>query len=142
MVFLADCAKIGSPSGGPRDETPPRVEKSKPLNRSVNYNGSRIEITFDEFIKTDAISQELIVSPPFEERPEIRLRGKTLVIEWEEDIRDSTTYTFSFGESLKDLNEGNILRNYEFVFSTGGHLDSLAVLGTVVKSFDLVPHEE
>ena len=142
MVFLADCAKIGSPSGGPRDETPPRVEKSKPLNRSVNYNGSRIEITFDEFIRTDAISQELIVSPPFEERPEIRLRGKTLVIEWEEDIRDSTTYTFSFGESLKDLNEGNILRNYEFVFSTGGHLDSLAVLGTVVKSFDLVPHEE
>jgi uncharacterized protein (DUF2141 family) len=142
LIIIARCAKIGSPSGGPRDETPPRVEKSKPLNKSVNFTGSRIEITFDEYINTGEISQELIVSPPFEERPEIRLRGKTLIIEWEGEIRDSTTYTFSFGESLKDLNEGNILHNYEFVFSTGGYIDSLSIIGTVLKSFDLKPHDE
>lgn len=142
LLFIANCAKIGSPAGGPKDETPPVIEKSKPLNRSVHYKGKKFEITFDEFIRTDAISQELVISPPMEERPEIRLRGKTLVIEWEEDLRDSTTYTFSFGESIKDLNEGNVLRNFEFVFSTGGHLDSLAVLGTVLRAFNLEPHEE
>lgn len=142
LFFIANCAKIGSPEGGPRDETPPLIEKCKPLNRSVYFKGKKFEITFDEFIRTDAISQELIVSPPMEERPEIRLRGKTLIIEWEEDLRDSTTYTFSFGESIKDLNEGNVLRNFEFVFSTGGHLDSLAVLGTVLQAFNLEPHEE
>ncbi len=142
LFFIADCAKIGAPAGGPRDKTPPKIEKSKPLNKTINYKGRKIEITFDEFINTQAISQELIVSPPLEERPEIRLRGKTLVVEWQEDLHDSTTYTFSFGESIKDLNEGNVLSNFEFVFSTGGYLDSLAVMGTVLQAFDLKPHKE
>jgi hypothetical protein len=142
LLLLADCAKIGSPAGGPRDEDPPIVLKSKPLNYSVLYEGKKIEITFDEYIKTDAIGQEMVVSPPFEDRPQILLKGKTLVIQWDEELHDSTTYTFSFGESIKDLNESNVLRNFEFVFSTGGHLDTLAVIGTVLKAFDLKPHEE
>jgi hypothetical protein len=142
LLLLITCAKIGSPTGGPKDVTPPFIEKSKPLNRSIGYKGKRIEITFNEFIRPEAISQELIVSPPMEERPEIRMRGKTLVIEWQEELHDSTTYTFSFGQSIQDLNEGNVLRNYEFVFSTGDHLDSLGVLGTVLQAFDLQPHKE
>jgi hypothetical protein len=142
LLLLVTCAKIGSPTGGPKDVTPPFIEKSKPLNRSIGYKGKKIEITFDEFIRSEAISQEMIVSPPMEERPEIRMRGKTLVIEWQEELHDSTTYTFSFGESIKDLNEGNVLRNFEFVFSTGDHLDSLGVLGTVLQAFNLQPHEE
>ncbi|HEC44645.1 MAG TPA: hypothetical protein ENI20_17660 [Bacteroides sp.] len=142
LLILADCAKIGAPVGGPRDKSPPVIEKSKPLNYSVNYDDNKFEITFDEYIKTAAIGQEMVVSPPLEERPEVRLRGKTLVIEWFEELRDSTTYTFSFGESIQDLNEGNVLLNFEFVFSTGGHLDSLAVLGSVLKAFDLQPLEE
>jgi len=142
LLFIANCAKIGTPAGGAKDKTPPRVEKSKPLNRTVNFKGDKIEITFNEFINTQSISQDLVVSPPFEERPEIILKGKTLVIKWEDELKDSTTYTFSFGESIKDLNEGNILRNFEFVFSTGGYLDSLAILGTVLQAFNLEPHEE
>ena len=140
--MLASCAKIGSPAGGPRDKTPPRLEKSKPLNRAVHFDGKQIEITFDEYIKTDAIAQEMVVSPPFQERPDIRLRGMTLIIEWEEELRDSTTYTFRLGQSLKDLNEGNILRNFEFVFSTGDHLDSLGIIGTVLQAFNHKPLED
>ncbi len=142
LLFLSTCAKIGSPAGGPKDKTPPRVEKSKPLNRTVRFDGNKIEITFNEFIKTNTISQELVISPPLEERPGIRLRGKTLIIEWEEELHDSTTYTLSFGESINDLNEGNILKNFEFVFSTGDHLDSLGIIGTVLQAFDLSPPEE
>ena len=142
LLLLVTCAKISSPTGGPKDITPPVVEKTRPLNYSTGYRGKRIEITFDEFIRPAAIGQELIVSPPTEEKPEIRMRGKTLVIEWQEDLHDSTTYTFSFGESIQDLNEGNVLKNYEFVFSTGDHLDSLAVLGTALQAFNHEPHKE
>ena len=137
LVILAQCAKIGSPSGGPRDITPPVILKSKPLNRSTHFTGSRIEITFDEFINAQGMSQELVVSPPMEKRPEIRMRGKTLVIEFLDSLRQNTTYTLSFGETIKDLNEGNILRNFEFVFSTGEKLDSLGVLGMAVQAFNL-----
>ena len=97
----------------------------------------QIELTFDEYINPQGMSQELVISPPLEETPEIRMRGKTLVIDFMEDLRENTTYTLSFGETIKDLNEGNILRNFEFVFSTGEKLDSLGVLGMAVQSFDL-----
>jgi hypothetical protein len=137
LVILAKCAKIGSPSGGPRDIVPPVLLKSKPLNRSTNFTESKIELTFDEFINAQGISQELVVSPPMETNPEIRMRGKTLIIEFLEDLQENTTYTLSFGETIKDLNEGNILRNFEFVFSTGEHIDSLGVLGMAVQAFDL-----
>jgi hypothetical protein len=137
LFILAQCAKIGSPSGGPRDIAPPVLLKSKPLNRSTLFTGTQIELTFDEFINSQGMSQELVISPPMEDMPEIRMRGKTLLIEFMEDLRENTTYTLSFGETIKDLNEGNILRNFEFVFSTGGKLDSLGVLGMAVQAFNL-----
>ncbi len=137
FIILAQCAKIGSPSGGPKDIAPPVLLKSKPLNKSTQFTGTQIEFTFDEFINSQGMSQELVISPPMEETPEIRMQGKTLVIEFMEDLRENTTYTLSFGETIKDLNEGNILRNFEFVFSTGEKLDSLGVLGMAVQAFDL-----
>ena len=137
LIILAQCAKIGSPSGGPRDIAPPVILKSKPLNRSTQFTGNQIELTFDEFINAQGMSQELVISPPMVESPEIRMRGKTLVIGFEEDLRENTTYTLSFGETIKDLNEGNILRNFEFVFSTGEKLDSLGVLGMATEAFTL-----
>ena len=137
LVILAQCAKIGSPSGGPKDIAPPVLLKSQPLNRSTLFTGTKIELTFDEYINSQGMSQELVISPPMEETPEIRMRGKTLVIDFMEDLRENTTYTLSFGETIKDLNEGNILRNFEFVFSTGEKLDSLGVLGMAVQAFDL-----
>ena len=128
FIILAQCAKIGSPSGGPKDIAPPVLLKSKPLNKSTHFTGTQIEFTFDEFINSQGMSQELVISPPMEETPEIRMQGKTLIIEFMEDLRENTTYTLSFGETIKDLNEGNILRNFEFVFSTGEKIDSLGVL--------------
>jgi hypothetical protein len=136
LVILAQCAKIGAPSGGPKDIAPPVILKSKPLNKSTNFNGKHIELTFDEFINYQGMSQELVVSPPMEENPEIRMRGKTLIIEFLDELRENTTYTLSFGETIKDLNEGNIQRNFEFVFSTGEKLDSLGVLGMALQAFD------
>jgi hypothetical protein len=137
LLCLAECAKIGSPSGGPRDITPPVILKSKPLNRSTNFSDQVVELTFDEFVNPQGMSQELVVSPPLEQSPEIRMRGKTLIIEFLEDLRENTTYTLSFGETIKDLNEGNSLRNFEFVFSTGDKIDSLGVLGMAAQAFDL-----
>lgn len=116
---------------------PPVILKSKPGKRSTLFTGNKIELTCDEFINLQGMSQELVVSPPLEKPPEIRMRGKTLVIEFQEDLRENTTYTLSFGETIKDLNEGNILRNFEFVFSTGEKLDSLGILGMAVQAFNL-----
>lgn len=137
VLLIGGCAQQGAPTGGPEDVDPPVVERTSPANYSANFDARRIEITFDEYIDMGNFTQELVVSPPMETQPEIRLRKKTLIIEFEEELKDDVTYTFNFGEGIKDLNEKNVLLNYEYVFSTGETLDSLSVKGTLKNAFDL-----
>lgn len=136
-VWCWSCAQQGSPSGGPRDETPPRVVESDPPNYSVRFAEKKIQITFDEFIVLENVNQELIVSPPMEEQPEVKLKKKTIVIQFEEELKENTTYTFHFGRAIKDLHEGNELVNFEYVFSTGDILDSMSVRGILRLAEDL-----
>jgi hypothetical protein len=131
LLVCASCAQQGSPSGGPRDQDPPVVIESDPPNYSVRFEAKKILITFNEYIVLDNVNQQLIVSPPMEEKPEVKLKKKTLIIEFEEELKINTTYTFNFGLAIKDLHEGNILENFEYVFSTGDLIDSMSVRGTL-----------
>lgn len=136
------CAQQGSPSGGPRDLDPPVAVESDPPNYSTRFEAKKIQITFDEYIVLDNVNQQLIVSPPTEEQPEVKLKKKTLIIEFEEALKANTTYTFNFGIAIKDLHEGNVLENFEYVFSTGDILDSMSVRGTLKYAENLeVPDE-
>lgn len=141
-VILAGCAQQGNPVGGPKDETPPVVVNSEPENYSRLFKAEKVNITFDEYIVLDNVNQELIVSPPLEDKPVVKLKGKTLVIEIPGELHENTTYTFNFGNSIKDLHEGNKLQNFEYVFSTGETLDSLSVKGTLKYAFDQKAPEE
>ena len=136
-LFLFSCAQQGSPSGGPKDLDPPEVLESNPDNYSTNFLDKKISITFDEYLDMGNFTQELVVSPPMEEKPEVRLKSKTLIIDFEEELKKDVTYTFNFGDGIKDLNEKNILQNYEYVFSTGDYLDSLSIKGRLRNASDL-----
>lgn len=140
-LFFPRCANIVPPAGGPRDTIPPAVLSSDPPNYSTNFRGSLIQVEFDEFIQLRNINQQFIITPPQKERPEFRLRGRRLYISLESDPIPNTTYTLNFGEAIADLNEGNILRNFEFVFSTGDVIDSLNYSGIVLNAFDNTPVE-
>jgi len=142
FLLIGACAKISSPSGGPRDKEPPVILKSIPDNGARNFTGKRIIITFNEYVTLTSINEKFMISPPMEKKPDISLKGKSVVVDYEDDLRDSTTYTFNFQDAIRDLNEGNIIDNYQFVFSTGPVLDSLSVTGSVLKAFNLDPPEE
>ena len=142
VVFITDCAKVGAPMGGPSDKIPPMVVSSKPGNYRKNFKGERLEITFDEFVTIKNLSSELIVSPPLKERTTMRVRGKTFILNLNNKLRDSITYTFNFGNAITDFHEGNVLENYEFVVSTGDVLDSLTVTGRVLQAEDLQPGKD
>lgn len=136
------CAKIGSPTGGIKDESPPKVVSTKPVNSSVEFNQNRIEIEFDEFIQLKNINQELMVSPPMQIKPVARIRKKSIIVDLDEQLLDNTTYTLNFGQAIVDYHEGNMFENYEFVFSTGGYIDSLGFSGIIVNAFNLQPSKE
>jgi hypothetical protein len=137
LILYSACAKIGSVAGGPKDEDPPVVLGSEPENYSLNFSDDRIEVEFNEFLQLKNINQELVVSPPLEIQPVVRLKNKSMIIDFESELRDSTTYTLNFGLAVADNNEGNVLENYEFVFSTGDYIDSLGISGTLINAFDL-----
>jgi uncharacterized protein (DUF2141 family) len=134
---VLSCARQAAPSGGKKDITPPRIIKSVPAYGSLNFKGKKIVITFDEFLALEKVNEKFMVSPPLKKKPNIVLKGKNLNIEFLETLKDSTTYTLYFQDAIRDLNEGNAIPNYEFVFSTGNVLDSLSVTGNVYNSFNL-----
>ncbi|MDM8001558.1 MAG: Ig-like domain-containing domain, partial [Bacteroidota bacterium] len=137
MVFVLSCAKISAPTGGPKDTEPPVILKSLPENGTVEFTGKSFAITFDEFVVLDRITEKFMVSPPLAIKPEVKLKGKSLVVNWEDDLADSTTYTFYFQDAIRDNNENNPIPNYQYVFSTGPFLDSLSLTGNVFNASDL-----
>lgn len=137
MLFALSCAKISAPTGGPKDTDPPVILKSLPENGSVNFTGKTFAVTFDEFVVLDRITEKFMVSPPLATKPEVKLKGKSLIVNWEDELADSTTYTFYFQDAIRDNNENNPIPNYQYVFSTGQFLDSLSLTGNVFNASDL-----
>ena len=125
-----------TPSGGPKDLQPPQVVASEPENYSINFTSTKIQVTFDEFIKLQKIAKNVIISPPLEEKPSFRVKGKSLIIEIEEELLPSTTYNFNLGNSIVDITENNAIPNFQYVFSTGTYIDSLQVSGKVEDAYD------
>ncbi len=141
VLFFFACANVVSPTGGPRDEDPPEVVRSTPHNFSTNFDRDRIRIFFNEFIQLRNIRQQLLISPPMEQLPEVQIRGRSIVIEIEEELMPNTTYNFFFGDAIRDITEGNAIPNFQFVLSTGDYVDSLSVGGQVKNAFNLQPEE-
>lgn len=137
FLLIIACAKISAPSGGLRDRLPPEVIKSIPENGAKNFSDKRIAITFNEYVVLDNISEKFMVSPPMKKKPRVFIKGKSVNVEFEDELKDSTTYTFYFQDAIKDLNEGNIIENFQFVFSTGPVIDSLSITGNVYSAFNL-----
>ena len=140
MAFFAQrCANAVAPTGGPRDERPPMVVEAVPENHSINFLGKKIEITFDEYITLENANQNVMISPPLSEKPDIKLKNKTVVIKFKEDLAANTTYTINFGAAIKDLHEGNQFKDYVYSFSTGDHIDTLGIAGKVLNASDKKP---
>ena len=138
-VLLAACANIGSPEGGPRDYTPPRVLKSTPPAGACNVKGNKVEITFDEIVNIKDQMKKVSVSPVQKDQPTIKSLGKKVVVEFRDDMKPNTTYTIDFSNSIEDNNEGNPLDGYAFSFSTGEEIDTMRISGIVLRARDLEP---
>ena len=137
--MLYSCAKMGAPDGGWYDETPPRVIGATPAEKSTHIDKRNIRINFNEFVKIDNPTQNVVVSPPQLEVPEIKGEGKSINVKLIDKLQPNTTYTIDFSNAISDNNEGNPLGNFTYSFSTGNHIDTLEVAGYIVQAADLEP---
>jgi uncharacterized protein (DUF2141 family) len=145
LILLSGCARRGRPEGGPKDFDKPIMVKTEPEFKSLHFKSKEIKIYFDEYIKLDNVTSQLIVSPPLKYPPIISPQGtpsKRITIKLKDTLQENTTYTFNFGQSIIDNTEGNILENFKYIFSTGDYIDSLEVKGTIKDAFDLEMKEK
>lgn len=139
MLFLASCARMGTPDGGWYDDTPPRVVRSTPNDMGTDVKSKRVTIRFNEFVKIEDAQNKVIVSPPQLEMPEIKAHGKQIEIQLLDTLKENTTYTIDFSDAISDNNEGNPMGNYTFTFSTGSQIDSLQVSGYAINAENFEP---
>ncbi|WP_375181680.1 Ig-like domain-containing domain [Chryseobacterium sp.] len=139
LVFaflLQSCARVGSPVGGAKDSLAPKFLSSNIDSSRVNVprDIKQLRIDFDEYITLKDINKNLNISPPIKNITRIvpsNIANKFILIQWKDTLQANTTYNFNFGNSIADNNEANILRYYNFAFSTGDKLDDLYVSGDV-----------
>ena len=139
LLLAVGCARMGSPDGGWFDDDPPRVVSAIPADQSTNVTTQKITILFDEFIKLEDPTQNVIVSPPQLEMPEIQAKGKKIVVELKDSLKPNTTYTIDFSDAISDNNEGNPMGNFTYTFSTGEQIDTFEVAGYVIDASNLEP---
>ena len=137
-LSLTNCAKRGTITGGLKDTLAPNLKISFPENFSTKFQGDEIKLVFDEYIKLTNVNKQLIISPPMEREPIISptTATKYLTIKIKDTLKPNTTYSFNFGQSIADNNEGNALNQFKYVFSTGAYIDSLSLTGTVRDAYE------
>jgi uncharacterized protein (DUF2141 family) len=143
VITLWCCASPRPLTGGPKDTLPPRIlDYASTPNRQTSFREKQITLTFDEWITLKDVNGQLVISPLMPERPEVKQKGKTIIITLPDSLKENTTYTLNFGSAIQDLNEGNKLENFSFIFSTGTFLDSIQLSGQVIDATSLKPAPE
>ena len=138
MLGSSGCANIVPPLGGPRDTLPPRLISVVPRDGSRNFvinkdiKNNKIVFNFDEYIDPKDVRTELIISPIPKLEPIVDAKLRTLTVRIKDTLQPNTTYSLDFGKAIRDVNEGNILKNFTYTFSTGKYLDSMEFAGTVI----------
>ena len=139
IISLFQCARRSLPTGGLTDTLPPVMVNASPKMNTIFFDKEKITITFDEYIKLVDLSKQLIISPPLElNKYKVKPQGtvsKRIQIELMDSLLDNTTYTFNFGESIIDNNEGNKLPFFNYAFSTGAVIDSLEIKGKITDAY-------
>lgn len=142
-MILGACARVGSPNGGSKDSLAPVFLKANIDSSRINVpiQLRELRLDFDEYVMLKDISKNFIISPPIKKIKKIlpsTLASKYVLIQWDEDLLENTTYSFNFGNAIIDNNEGNVLPYFNFAFSTGNKIDNLYISGTVTDA--LLPY--
>jgi hypothetical protein len=135
---MLSCAKRGSITGGLKDTLAPVLRYSSPKNMSTNFTGNEIILGFDEYVKLKNLNKQLIISPPMKHEPVIlpTIASKDFTIKIKDTLLPNTTYSFNFGQSIADNNEGNAINQFKYIFSTGSYIDSLSINGIVRDAYE------
>lgn len=140
LLSAYGCANIVPPTGGKKDETPPVLLSVTPADSLRNTRVSKIELRFDEFVTVSDAASEVQISPLLSVPLNVVAINRKVTVKIPDTLlRDNTTYRITFGNSIKDLHEGNPFSKYSYIFSTGSYFDSLEIKGRAYNAATGLP---
>jgi len=131
MFTGSGCAQIGFPTGGEKDTIPPVLVSAAPPSQSIGFTGKKIVFTFNEYVDLQDLQKNIFISPPLKNNPVVSSYLTHVNINFRDSLAPNTTYIISLGNAIRDINENNVFSNFNYVFSTGDHIDSLNFNGKV-----------
>ena len=102
-LVACSCARQSTPTGGPKDTIPPILVSSKPYHEQVNFNGKNLELLFNELVVVNNPKEQMIITPSMGKDFTVEARKDRVLLSFENDFQDSTTYTFNFREAVQDI---------------------------------------
>lgn len=132
ITFIFGCANIAAPSGGVRDSLPPVLVGAVPKDSFEHFTDKKIVFTFNEYVELNELQQNLLVSPTPKIIPQVESKLRTVTVRIKDTLEENTTYSINFGNAIRDINEGNVLKDFTYIFSTGDHIDNYELSGNVM----------
>ncbi|MBX7240567.1 MAG: Ig-like domain-containing protein [Bacteroidia bacterium] len=142
LLTGAGCAVQTSPMGGPPDKTPPKIERAKPLNQTLNFKEKSITIHTDSYLKPVTYGKEVFISPLLNTPPKISVFDRRIVIKFQDTLRPNTTYVVTCSDLTDNFSGQKTEQQFTYAFSTGSVLDSMKITGKVIDGVTGVGEKE
>ena len=105
------------PVGGDKDTLPPQFVSSVELFRDNTKQLKSISLSFDERIQDHQFLSNFYISPPLKNISH-KIKKNILEIYFENDLQENIEYTLSLNNCIKDITEGNMIKNFTYNVKT------------------------
>lgn len=134
VIAASGCANQMSPPGGDVDTTPPQIIELIPADRTVNYTGKSLELTFSEYVERRSVQDNIFISPKPSGELEFSWSGRSVEVIFSDSLKKNTTYSVTVGANVIDINNNNKMAEpFSFSFSTGPVIDTCTISGKVYE---------
>ena len=128
---IYSCAAIQSPSGGPKDNTPPILLASIPESGTINFKGGEVKLMFSEYLLEKSLKNAFTILPEINTTAEIKYEGDKVNIYFPDSLSSDQTYILSINRELKDEHGVPLSQGIQLAFSTGDRIDKSKIRGRV-----------
>lgn len=134
FIFYVSCATPTTPTGGPPDEEGPTITRSEPETGTVNFDGNSIILHFSEYVDRGSLNQALVIEPDIGLEYELDWGRKSVSIEFDQELPDTTTLIVTVGTEFRDVNNNEMAQPYKIAVSTGPEIDEGKIFGRIIDA--------